>query len=370
MSDGRSAGARRSHGDPSPGSLLAAAALLMLGMRAEKKYRQLEKLGETAVPASLPALSIIVPARNEATNLPHLLNSLERLDYPGPVECIVVDDASQDETAAIARAHGATVLSLQGPPPGWGGKTFACHQGALVAGGQWLLFTDADTKHAPDGPALAVAFAQQRGLDGLSVFMKHETSGALDRVVLMAALAGYFAGISTPQGVLNGQYVLLRRDVYEKSGGFSAVPLEVLEDLALGHHLWRFGFRVPVLRSDRLGVVHMYRTLAQLWGGMVRLTIASLRWSGLSGLYSVLLTLLLALPAQQAAQLPRHRQPIATVLTWMSAAVALLPWARRFGGRRWALLAPIGAVLVQFAAIWGLARRLIRAGVFWRGRLL
>lgn len=344
--------------------------MLLLGRRAENSYRRLEKLREAPIPATLPSLSIIVPARNEAQNLPHLLGSLKQLDYPGPMECIVVDDASQDGTGAIARAHDATVLSLHGPPAGWGGKTHACHRGALAATGEWLLFTDADTKHAPQGPALAVAFAQQRGLDGLSVFMSHETSGPLDLVVLMVALAGYFSGISSPAGVLNGQYVLLRRDVYEKSGGFCAVPLEVTEDLALGHHLQQLGYRVPILRSNRLGVVHMYRTPAQLWGGMVRLTVASLRWSGLSGVYSILMTVLLALPVQLAAQSLSRRQPAPAILAWVCAAVAILPWARRFGGRRWALLAPLGALLVQFAAVWGLARRLVRAGVFWRGRRL
>lgn len=370
MSNLRQSGSGRWQSKSSHLSLVAAATLLLLGRRAEANYRKLENLNGAPIPASLPSLSIVVPARNEATNLPHLLSSLQRLHYPGDVECIVVDDASQDETAAIARAHGATVLSLQGPPPGWGGKTYACHQGALAASGQWLLFTDADTKHAPDGPAIAVAFARRRSLDGLSVFMKHENSGMLDRVVLMVALAGYFAGISTPQGVLNGQYVLLRRDVYEKSGGFSAVPLEVTEDLALGRHLWQRDFRVPVLRSDRLGVVHMYRTPAQLWGGMVRLTIASLRWSGLSGLLSVLMTILLALPAQQVVLSPRRGQPASAIVSWACAALAILPWAHRFGGRRWALLAPLGALFVQVAAIWGLVRRLIQAGVHWRGRLL
>ena len=89
-------------------------------------------------------LSIIIPARNEETNLPTLLRSLTAQSVR-PLEILVVDDASTDRTPGIARQNGAQVIPSLPLPAGWRGKTWACHQGAQHASGQLLLFLDADT---------------------------------------------------------------------------------------------------------------------------------------------------------------------------------------------------------------------------------
>jgi glycosyltransferase involved in cell wall biosynthesis len=91
--------------------------------------------GDTLPTDPYPSLSIIIPARNEAENLRRLLPSLKQTDYPGPLEIIVVDDGSTDETADIARQHQTALLQLHELPQGWLGKTNACHQGSAQAGG-------------------------------------------------------------------------------------------------------------------------------------------------------------------------------------------------------------------------------------------
>ena len=89
-------------------------------------------------------VSIIVPARNEAKNLPRLIHSI-RAQRVWPQEVIVVDDDSEDKTADIAKEMGARVITSEPLPEGWRGKTWACHQGAKEAKGKTLLFLDADT---------------------------------------------------------------------------------------------------------------------------------------------------------------------------------------------------------------------------------
>ena len=342
---------------------------LPLGLRAERSYRAMPHLPDVSCATTLPSLSIIVPARNEARNLPALLGSLRELCYPGNVEIIVVDDGSADDTPCIAERHGARVLRLDGPPEGWLGKPHACHRGAEIARGAWLLFTDADMVHAPDGPRLAVSYAEERKLDALSLFVHQDYRSGVERLALSVAFAGLFAGRRPDNYVLNGQYILIRRATYLESGGFAGVRGEPLEDLALGSLLHRRGYRTAVLLADHAATVHMYDDFRHVWNGMTRLGAGSLRWSGASSLVtalfiSAIMSPLIVLTGVVAGKL----RPAWLPMTWLAATLGMFTWAQRSGSVIDALLAPIGALLVQVAAVWGLTRRALRMGVPWKGR--
>lgn len=351
-----------------PGALavLAAGPAALL---ADRAYRRLPRLPDRPPPASLPSLSIVVPARNEERNLERLLPSLAALRYPGPLEVLVVDDDSTDGTAALARTRGFRVLPSGPRPAGWLGKPHACHAGARAAGGDWLLFTDADTVHAPEGPARAIAHALEQDLDGLSLFLEQDNASPADRLTLMAAFAGLFVAGPDPSRLLNGQYVLLRREAYERSGGFMAVRDEMMEDLALGKRLDALGLDVPMMRGPRAASVRMYPDLPSLWSGMTRLGPGSLRFSGPGALVCALFITAAAWPAVLLpVSLLRRRDRARTAGLWAAVALGFLPWARRFGGARWALLAPLGALFVQAAGTWGLLRRLFGRGIIWKRR--
>jgi chlorobactene glucosyltransferase len=351
----------------------SAAALTFLALpfslRAERAFRSMPRLDSPNGVAPLPALSIIVPARNEEHNLRYLLPSLQAIRYPGSCEVVVVDDNSTDQTAAVAAAHGARVLRLDHLPAGWKGKPHACHQGAQIAQGEWLLFTDADTRHDPAGPSRAVAHAVHHQLDGLSLFLKQECHGAIDRLALTTAYAGLFAGINPQDTLLNGQYILLRRAVYEASGGFAAVRAIALEDVAYGQRLRRLGYNVPVLLDLEAAQVRMYDNALDAWHGMNRLGADSLRWSGLRALATALFVTALMSPLVTllgvfTGRLNRRWLPA----TWAATTVAMVSWAERFGSPLWAMAAPFGAMFVQLAAAWGILNRLIGRGVRWKGR--
>ena len=355
------------------GLVMLAFLSLPLGWLADRRYRQMphldSRLRETDTQLAFPSVSIIVPARNEAANLQVLLPSLMGLDYPGLMEVIVVDDDSEDDTAVVAQKHGANVLSLNCLPDGWLGKPHACHRGTAVAGGEWLLFTDADTRHVLGSLSCVIEYALNNQLDGLTCHLHHKTHGLLDSLVLMTAFAGLFAGLPRKDTSLNGQYILLRRDVYECSGGFAAVRQEPLEDLALGHHLHNQGFCVPMLRGDDMAEVSMYQSIPQLWRGMTRIGAGSLRWTGLGSLITALfitalMTPLLALKLVLDKRLRRRW----LCLSWVTAVAGIWPWKERFGLRWQAWLAPFGALFVQITAVWGLLNRLIGRGFSWKGR--
>jgi chlorobactene glucosyltransferase len=361
-----------------------------LSLLAERRYRSLPRLPALRTSRSLPSLTVLVPARNEEGNLRRLLPSLLENAYPGPLEVIVVDDDSSDATAAVAEEHGVQLIRITKLPDGWLGKPLACHRGAVAASGEWLLFTDADTVHNLHGLARAVVYAQDNNLDALSLWLQQETSGWLDATVMPVAFAGLFSGAASMNALLNGQYILLRREVYFRSDGFAAVRDEPVEDLALGHHLSASSYRVQTLRGEEAASVRMYGDAQGLWHGLTRLGGSSLRWLGPGSLLTVLLVTAAMVPILRmvsvltgAASRPTGSRrstgsgrPTAgrglgqALLTWMATVPAFIPWARRFGSGRWAILAPVGAVVVQLAATWGLVSRLIGRGIYWRGRVV
>ncbi|PIE82425.1 MAG: hypothetical protein CSA11_00605 [Chloroflexi bacterium] len=357
-------------------SLLAPA----LGFYAERRYQSLPPLSpangmrlhrDVSGDKPLPSLSIIVPARNEAANLQHLLPSLQAVAYAGPIEVIVVDDNSEDETAVIAQAYRTKVIRLTELPSGWVGKPHAMYHGAAAAKGEWLLFTDADTIHAPSGPEKAVRYAVKHNLDGLSLFLEQECHSMGDRLALMAAFAGLFTAWPRNSAYLNGQYLLIRRDVYEESGGIATVRHETLEDLALGKHLRKSGYNVPMMRGENAAKVRMYHNNQEMWHGMNRLGSQSLRFSGLRSLITIFfitiaMNPLLVLFAVMSGKVRRRWLP----LTWGAVFIGFLPWAKRYGSLAYAALSPIGALIVQIASFWGIIRHVFKKGIHWKGRIV
>lgn len=117
------------------------------------------------------AVSIIIPTLNEADALPHTLRNLQRLS-PAPMDVIVADAGSTDETLAIAEGAAATVLSDL--PKGRAGQMNA---GAAAAQGDVLCFLHADTLIPDDFIALAeqVLSDETTALAGFVSVMRGET---------------------------------------------------------------------------------------------------------------------------------------------------------------------------------------------------
>ena len=143
-----------------------------LAWNAARQYRAIPPLPvDDDLEETLPSLSVIIPARNEAKNLQRLLPSLLAVPYPGMYEVIVVDDGSTDTTAEVASNYQVRLIQLTDLPADWLGKPHACHQAVQAAKGEWVLFTDADTIHASNGPIQAMCYAIKHNLDGLSLLI-------------------------------------------------------------------------------------------------------------------------------------------------------------------------------------------------------
>jgi glycosyltransferase involved in cell wall biosynthesis len=192
-------------------------------------------------------LSVLIPARNEAATLPHLLAALaaQRLQ---PDEVIVIDDHSEDATAAIAR-NAATTLPIQviqppPLPPGWCGKPWALHHGVQASKGELLLFLDADTEPGPEFLDRLLAMHQQLG--GLvTVQPYHRTQRPYEQLSMLFNLVGLLAvPLGERCGVAFGPAMVSSRSDYERSGGHRAVANKVVEDWFLGHCYEQVGLPV------------------------------------------------------------------------------------------------------------------------------
>ena len=214
---------------------------------------------------SIPDTSIIVPARNEAHNLPRLLTSLKTME-PAPLEVIVVNDHSTDETRAVAEAHGVQVVDAPEKPSDWIGKSWACQVGAQLAKGEILLFTDADTEHSRDSLACSIAQLRGEGLGLVSVVPTHilkafweRLQGVFQLLLLIATRAGEGRlDASTSRRYAIGQYLLFTRQAYEAIDGHNSVRGILAEDLALARNTAQKGFGVGILMAPGLMRVRMY----------------------------------------------------------------------------------------------------------------
>ena len=343
---------------------------LPLGLLAEMNFRRLPSLPAKNPDCVFPSLSIIIPARNEGHNLQVLLPSLFNIYYPGKLEILVVDDHSSDDTSRIAESFKVRLLRLErNIPPGWKGKPYTCHQGALSARGDWLLFTDADTLHTREGIARAICFVQRADLDGLSLFLNHQGVNRINGLVLDVAFTGLFAGWGVENAMLNGQFILIRREVYFDSGGFATVRGEVLEDVALGNLLAKLGYRLRMMKGDDIAGVNMYATPKQMFDRLSRLGSGTLRWQGVSaGLTALYVTALVSPLIAIVGVLFGGLKWFWIPMTWSMASLGLVPWSRRSGNGKLALLAPLGALVVLLSALFGIVSRSIGIGIPWKGR--
>lgn len=212
-------------------------------------------------PTEGPRLSVLIPARNEAGTLPHLLAALAQQRYRAD-EVIVIDDHSTDGTAALAIQQGlALPLRVIQPPPlpaGWCGKTWALHHGVQASTGALLVFLDADTEPGPEFLQRLLAWHQRLG--GLvSVQPYHRTEKPYEQLSVLFNLVGLMAVPLGPAcGVAFGPAMLTSRADYDRSGGHAAVANKVVEDWFLAHCYERAGLPVSACIGDAQLAYRMY----------------------------------------------------------------------------------------------------------------
>jgi chlorobactene glucosyltransferase len=263
-------------------ALLWTGVVTWLLVRAVTQFRHYEMLrpGGARSPANSRAVTVIVPARNEAAIIGRCVRRLLAQDYPN-LEILVVNDNSSDHTGTIVSDLACfdprlRLLQSGDLPPGWAGKPHACCQGARASNTDWLCFMDADTMAESGLITAAVKAAEERRIDMLSLEPFQELGGFWERLIIPAgffllAFQSDLRRVNDPacaDAAANGQFILIRRNVYEKVGGHAAVWDEICEDTALARRVKGAGHRLAVLGAAELVRTRMYTSLESLWEGL------------------------------------------------------------------------------------------------------
>jgi hypothetical protein len=346
--------------------------------------RAMVPLADTSdvVDGDWPLLSVIIPALNEATTIEAALKSKLTVDYPA-LEIVVVDDRSTDETGAIIDRIAAddarvTAVHIGTLPDGWLGKVHALHVGAQVAKGDYLIFSDADVHFEKSALKRAVRTMRDRGYDFFSVFPQFIPVGLVVDAAVVAFARIVSSGLRvwdaedpTKKHALGvGAFMMVARDAFARTEGFSWLKCEVADDVALAMLLKQSGARCGVRDGAGLISLMFYPSIF----AMVR----AVEKQGFSiiGQYSFVRTVLLStLPLAVEwvlvlAFVPAV--PLAARVLALSAGVLQLV-VGLFAARTVRLslaagaLAPLGMTILSFAMVRSAVLALVHGGVRWRG---
>jgi chlorobactene glucosyltransferase len=359
-----------------------------------------------APPLEAPLISVCIPARNEERNIQTCVEALLAQDYPN-LEIIVLDDRSTDKTHEILRTlimeSGSKLPEHQERAPGlhiidgtdlssdWAGKPHALYQAAAAARGDWLCFIDADTFLSHTALSSCLVKAIEMKADMFTIMTFQILGSFWEKVVMPLVMTALSVGFSPRKvndpnrkdAIANGQFILIKRPVYNAIGGHERVKDQIVEDKAISEQVKWNGYRLIVADGQAVAKTRMYTSLPELWEGWTKNIYLGLRdQKGLLylGVFGATIALLTALflplwPLLGILWILRGGEWMAcsvlieSLVFWgylvlvrarVTRAMEISPW--------YALTTPLGAAVFAAMMITSAFRVLSGKGVSWKGR--
>ena len=343
------------------------------------------------VPKSLgdwPHVAVVVPARNEAETIAQSVDSLAKQDYPGEFYIIVVDDHSEDGTAALARnaaevsgaAERVSIHSAAVLPQGWTGKLWALNEGVQEAAKhlpEFFWFTDADIEHAPDTLRRLVFRAEKEPLDLASLMVLLQAKTFPERLLIPPFLY-FFLMLYPPRWIADpkartagaaGGCILLRCEALERIGGLAAIRREVIDDCALARAVKKSGGEIWMGLTRASVSLRGYGSFAEIRNMIARTAFSQLHYS----LFFLVVTLA---GLVVTFLLPWFSFPSGEDPAWFLASTAICLMTVMFGvtvrfyrlAWPYALTLPLAAVYYGYATCVSAARYWLGRGGQWKGR--
>src|SRR5215213_3738646 len=350
----------------------------------------------TPPPTEAPLISVCVPARNEARNIRACVEAILAQDYPN-VEVIVLEDRSTDGTPEILRQLSAQsdklkVIRGSDLPKGWAGKPHALFQASAIAGGTWLCFVDADTFLSPAALSSCYAKAIETNADMFTIMTLQVLGSFWEKAVMPIVMTALSVGFSprrvndpnSKDAIANGQFILIKRSVYDSIGGHESVKDQIVEDKAISEQVKWSGHRLIVANGYPVARTRMYTSLPEMWEGWTKNI-----YLGLSDQPSLMMLGVFGAFILMVAALVLPLWPLLGLLwysrggSWLALTViaeSLVLWAIVIQARArvatgmgispgYALTLPLGAAVfaaMMFSSTW---KVLSGQGVTWKGRI-
>jgi hopene-associated glycosyltransferase HpnB len=340
-----------------------------------------------AAPATWPAVTAVVPARDEADVIAAAVGSLLSQDYPGPFNIILVDDDSSDGTAqraqaaadAVGDAHRLQILRGAPLPAGWTGKLWAVSQGVAKAAAtkpKYLLLTDADIAHEPDGLRHLVSRAEAGGLVLTSLMAELHCKTFAERLLIPAFVLFFqmvypFRQVNRadhPLAAAAGGCMLAQREALTRAGGVAAIRTAVIDDCAMGAIMKRQG-PIWLGLTRRARSLRPYPTVGAIGRMVSRSAYAQLDYSPIKLAGTLLGLALLYLLPPALAVFGSGPGRWAGLLAWGAMALCFQPMLRFY--RRsplWGLALPLIGALYAAFTLHSALQVLRGAGGQWKGR--
>lgn len=355
-------------------------------------------------PQIAPLISICIPARNEENNIRRCVEAALEQDYPN-IEVIVLDDRSTDATREILLESASLLAKMdkkeQAPslhiingsdlPVGWAGKPHALFQASAVARGDWLCFVDADTFLTPQAISSVYAKALETEADLFTIMNEQILGSFWEKVVMPLVMTALSVGFSPRKvndpsrrdAVANGQFILIKRSVYDLIGGHEKVKDQIVEDKAISEQVKWNGHRLIIADGMQVASTRMYTSLATMWEGWTKNIYLGLRGHPallLLGAFVALLALIVALflPVWPLLGVNWYFKGggrlalgviIESILVWGYLIIIRAKVASKMRISRWyALTTPLGAGVFAAMMLTSAWKVLSGQGVTWRGR--
>jgi hopene-associated glycosyltransferase HpnB len=335
-----------------------------------------------------PHVVAIVPARNEAETIARTVSSLAKQDYPGEFHAIVVDDHSEDSTAALARnaaevsgtAQRVSIHSATDLPSGWTGKLWALNEGVQVAANhsaEFFWFTDGDIEHAPNTLRRLVFRAEKESLDLASLMVLLQAKTFPERLLIPPFLY-FFLMLYPPRWIADpkartagaaGGCILLRRSALARIGGIASIRSEVIDDCALARAVKKSGGKIWMGLTRASVSLRGYSSFAEIRNMIARAAFTQLHYSFLF-LFVVLAGLFVTF------LLPWFSFLSGEDPAWFLASTAICLMTVTFGvtvrfyglAWPWALALPLAAIYYGYATCVSAVRYWLGRGGQWKGR--
>jgi len=325
---------------------------------------------QAALPAELPDVDIIIPARDEAETIGPVIASLLAQDYAGHFRVILVDDNSTDGTAALAGASPRlTIIAGAEKPPGWSGKLWALSQGMAAGAAPILLFADADIVHDRRHLSSLVARLVARRLDMVSEMVRLNCASLAERALVPAFV--YFFQMLYPFSKVNdplssvaaaaGGTILLRRAALARIGGIAAIKSTLIDDVALANAIKRSG-PIYLGHSGLAASIRPYPDFADIFRMISRTAFTQLRYSAAVLVVTILGLALVWLVPIYAVIFGHGWRFCAGLAAYALSMVSFMPTLARYRVARWWALA------LPLIALFYMAATISSALDYWRGK--